>query len=79
MIVDGTHGDSENGFYGKGLFCVSNGESYDFTKIDYSKLIAIGELAQYDANDAIEINDMEFVRVPHLGWQIGCGRLWYFR
>ena len=64
MIADGTHSFSHcEGFFGKGLITAE----YDFSKIDYINLLGIGDAAQYSADDAISIDDMQFKAVPHYG------------
>ena len=64
MIADGTHSlSSQEGFYGKGLIT----SKYDFNGVDYENLLGVGEAAQYSEEDAISIDDMHLIKVPHFG------------
>ena len=69
LLLEGSH--LVQGYYiGKALFEMKPGETYNFGKINYNYLIDNRELATYEEEDAVPVDNAQFVQVSHNGW---CG------
>jgi hypothetical protein len=66
LILDGSH-VVQGHYIGKAVFEINNGNSYDFTRINNENLIHYRDLATYAAEDAVPVDDTQFVPVLHNG------------